>query len=196
MVQRSRSECANAVLAARHPLQLMTCILRLLELHGEKAIPVLLDLLRGADAERSDCLAWALGRLGKIAVPEILDAYERGSKRVRASLAMALWYLGPEAAKAAPLLLEDPSPQASAALLAMEGAASARVVAHRRGPVWLDDAALEEVAMLAYSDGDRGYAAVCLGCFGPSADKGLAILAHLARDPDASVRRMVVKALR
>ncbi|CAN0348700.1 unnamed protein product, partial [Phaeothamnion confervicola] len=50
--------------------------------------------------------------------------------------------------------------------------------------------------MLAYSDGDRGYAAICLGCFGPSFDKGLVILEHLAKDPEASVRRIVVKALR
>ncbi|MEW6281824.1 MAG: hypothetical protein AB1758_24675, partial [Candidatus Eremiobacterota bacterium] len=90
---------------------------------GESAIPALLDLFRRCPPpDVCEAAAWALGRLGRCILPEACDSYRRGSPRVRRWIARALWYLGPEAAGAAGLLLGHPS--AEATVLAMESAAS------------------------------------------------------------------------
>lgn len=198
-VRRSRSECAEAMVAAEHPLKTLACAVRLLDLYGEHAIQPLLEVLRHHPPhalvlgdEKAECAAWALGRLGRIAVPEILQRYQGASARVRGHLAMACWYMGSEAARAIPALLRDKSPESAAALLAMEEAASCQMVAARRGPVWLDSQAVQELAAIALSDEDRAYAAVSLACFGPDAVSGLPLLLYLARDPDVEVRRALV----
>jgi len=200
-VKRTRADCAQAMLEAVHPLQVLACAVRLLELHGEGAIPALLKVLRTRPAEpldvRPECAAWALGSLGPAIVPEVLDCYQGASRRVRGHLAMALWYLGPRARKALPVLLDDPSPQASAALLAMEGAACEGLVARGRGPVWLDVKGVQALARLAFGDDEKGrvFAAAGLGCYGPSAETGLPILEHLAWDPEPRVRLTVAQSL-
>ena len=216
-VRPGRAQCVEALLVSMHPLQTLACAVRLLDLHGERAIPALLEVVRlrpppgrpeprtGVTCrmlgvpelleEKAACAAWALGRLGRIAVPEIVQEYAGASRRVRAHLAMALWYMGAQAARAIPVLLLDPGPLAGAALLAMEGAASLAMVEARRGPVWLDDDSVRALARLAFSDEGREYAAASLACFGPSAHKGVPILRHLCADPEVEVRRMVARAL-
>lgn len=195
--RRTRAYCTQAMADAEHPLHILTCAVRLLELHGEAAIPSLLEVLRTRPDEHSECAAWALGTLGSAIVPELLDAWQGASRRVRGHLAMALWYLGPRASKALPVLLDDPSPQASAALPAMEGAACEGLVARGRGPVWLDVKGVQALARLAFGDEEKGrvFAAAGLGCYGPAAASGLPILEHLARDPKTRVRLTVAHSL-
>ena len=176
----SRSACAQALLNSEHPLESMACATRLLEMHGADAIPPLLEVLRErprqgsplgtADLldEKAECAAWALGQIGRPAVPEMIQELRGASPRVARHLAMALWYLGRKGAPAVPYLMKDTSEQSTAALLAMKEAASLQMVEGRRGPVWLDQASVQALAEIAFSDGDRHYAAAALGCFGPA----------------------------
>lgn len=134
----SRSVAAEAVAHAEHPLETMACALRLLEMHGPDAIPPLLELVRRPPAasfwdDQAECAAWALGRLGRLAVPEIVQEYRDASPRVRRHLAMALWYSGPQAAPAACWLARDGGEHALAALLAMEEKGSAAMIQARCG---------------------------------------------------------------
>lgn len=194
--RRGRAACAEAIVNSDHPLQTLACTLRMLEMHRDDAIPALLEILRLPAPqflwdEKAECAAWALGQIGALAVPEIIQEYRNASKRVAEHLAMALWYSGSVGARALPLLLKDESHAATAALLAMEEKASLAMVAAGRGPVWLDEAAVQALAEIAFSEGDRSYAAAALGCFGPAALSGLPILKHLARDPRQEVRLSV-----
>lgn len=196
----SRASCCEAIAVSEHPLQTLACTVRLLEMHGQDAIPPLLELLRLPPPqvlwdEKAECAAWALGQIGPLAVPEILQEYRNASTRMADHLATALWYLGPAALRAVPRLLKDPSDTATAALLAMEEKASLEMVRVGRGPVWLDEAAVQALAAIAFSDGDRAYAAAALSCFGPAAPAALPILRHLARDPVAEVRLKVAYGL-
>lgn len=196
----SRASCCEAIAVSEHPLQTLACTVRLLEMHGHNAIPPLLELLRLPPPqvlwdEKAECAAWALGQIGPLAVPEILQEYSGASTRMAEHLATALWYLGPAALRAVPRLLKDPSHAATAALLAMEEKASLEMVRVGRGPVWLDEAAVQALAEIAFSDGDRAYAAAALSCFGPAAPAAVPILRHLARDPVSEVRLKVAYGL-
>jgi HEAT repeat protein len=196
----SRAACAEAIAHSDHPLETLACTVRLLEIHKDDAVPVLLELLRTPPPqliwdEKAECAAWALGQLGRLAMHDVIQEYRKASKRVASHLAMALWYLGPLAEKAIPYLIKDSSPEATAALLAMEDKASLAMVEARRGPVWLDELAVQALAEIAFSDGDRSYAAAGLGCFGPAAPTGLPILRHLSQDPDLEVRLNVARGL-
>ena len=198
--QRSRAACAEAIVSSDHPLETLACTVRMLEMHRDDAVPALLEILRLPAPqmlwdEKAECAAWALGQIGTLAVPEIVQEYRNASKRVAEHLATALWYLGPAAARALPILLKDESHTATAALLAMEERASLPMIALARGPVWLDEAAVQALAEIAFSEGDRAYAAAGLSCFGPAALKGLPILKHLARDPQKEVRLNVARGL-
>lgn len=200
-VKRELAHCARAMAEAEHSVHILSCAVRLLALHGEHAIPALLELIRKRPTdpldEKAECAAWALGTLGSAILPEVLDCYQGASPRVRGHLAMALWYLGPRAYKALPVLLDDPSPQASAALLAMEGVACEAMVARGRGPVWLDVKGVQALARLAFGDDEkaRTFAAAGLGCFGPDATSGVPILEHLAQDQAVTVRLTVARGL-
>lgn len=201
-VRRSRSRCLEAMAASEHPQQTLAWAVQLLEMHGDHAIPPLLELIRmhppGREElfyEKAECAAWALGRLGRICQSEVLAEYRHASARVRRHLAMALWYLGKSADKAVPLLVADKSRQAHAALVAQEERGSQAMLAARRGPVWLDAEAVESLAGIAFSDGDRQFAAGCLGGFGPACGQTLPILNYLAQDPDESVRHTLVRGL-
>ena len=196
----SRAACADAIAASDHPLETLACTVRLLEMHKDDAVPVLLELLRTPAPqliwdEKAECAAWALGQLGRLAMHDVIQEYRKASKRAAAHLAMALWYLGPLGEKAIPYLIKDSRAEATAALLAMEDKASLAMVAARRGPVWLDERAVQALAEIAFSDGDRSYAAAGLGCFGPAAATGLPILRHLLRDPEVEVRLNVARGL-
>lgn len=197
----SRSSCAQAVMDAQHPLETLACTVRLLEMHGPQAIQPLLEIVRLPPVrmqwdDRAECAAWALGRLGRQAVPEILQEYRDGSARVRRHLSTSLWYLGPAAGVwAASVLARDVSQHSTAALLAMESMASLLMVQARRGPVWLDPEAVKALAEIAFSDQDRSYAAVSLGCFGPAYLQTLPILSQLARDPEPEVRLNLARGL-
>ncbi|MFN8611561.1 MAG: HEAT repeat domain-containing protein [Vulcanimicrobiota bacterium] len=198
---RTRLHCAEAVARSEHPLQTLACTVRLMEMHKDHAIPVLLDLLRAPPAqflwdEIADCAAWALGQFGRLAVHDLVREYRKvSSARMAAHLATALWYLGPLAEPALPFLLKDSSMEATAALLALEQRGSRAMVEAGRGPVWLDEEAIQSLATIAFSDGDRAYAAAALSCFGPAATSGLPILQHLARDPKPEVRLNVARGL-
>jgi HEAT repeat protein len=197
----SRPTCAQAVLDSRHPIETLACVVRLLEMHGAEAIQPLLEIVRIPPPrlqwdDRAECAAWALGRLGRVAVPEILQEFRDGSQRVRRHLCTALWYLGPAAgSRAAALLVQDHSEYSTAALLAMESAASLAMVQARRGPIWLDSQAVRALAELAFSEKDRSYAAVALGCFGPAYLDTLPILDQLAQDPAPEVRLNLARGL-
>ncbi|MBX3170987.1 MAG: HEAT repeat domain-containing protein [Candidatus Eremiobacteraeota bacterium] len=198
--QRGRAACAEAIVNSDHPLETLACTLRLLEMHRDDSVPALLEILRLPAPqllwdEKAECAAWALGQIGTLAVPEILQEYRNASQRVAEHLATALWYLGPAALRALPQLLKDNSHQATAALLAMEEKASLQMVAMGRGPVWLDEMAVQALAEIAFSEGHRSYAAAALSCFGPAALSGLPILKHLARDPRMEVRLNVARGL-
>lgn len=211
-VRRSRSQCLEAMALAIHPLQTLACAVRLLELHGESAVPALLELIRqGPPAappgverqlglpelleEKAECAAWALGQLGRACLPELVHDFGHSSPRVQNHLAMAVWYLGTDGTPAMSALLKHDSPASRAALVAMESRASVAVVEHRRGPVWLDSDSVCALAILAYSDQDRAYAAGCLGGFGPAAASTLPILEYLAGDADPSVRVRLTQGL-
>lgn len=193
----SREACVEALMEANHPMQILACAVRLLEQHGERAIPALLEVLRVTHLheDKAECAAWALGRVGRVAVPETVHCYKGASPRVRRHLAIALWYLGPEAVKAVPVLLPDKSEQATAALLSMEDRASVAMIAEGRGPIWLDEQAVRCLAEIAFSEQPRAFAAASLGGFGPAAFRATPILKHLARDPDVEVRRMLARGL-
>ncbi|MFN8608021.1 MAG: HEAT repeat domain-containing protein [Vulcanimicrobiota bacterium] len=197
----SRSACSEAVMLSQHPLQTMACSLRLLGMHGAGAIQPLLEIIRTPPGilewdDRAECAAWALARLGRLAVPEILQEYRDGSARVRRHLGMALWYLGAEAgAKAAEALAGDASETSTAALLAMESGGSLAMIRARRGPVWLDAESVQALAQLAFSQTDRRYAAAALGCFGPAFERTLPLLRQLACDSDPEVRLEVAEGL-
>lgn len=192
----SRTEFLERMREAWHPLGQLAWAMRLLESHGDRATPALLESLRaGGSEELQECTAWALGKLGRAAVPEMAQEYGGASRRVRSLLALAFWFMGPAADRAATVLVGDQDPMASAALLAMEGAASRACVAARRTPVWLDRAAVQDLAQLAFSDQDRDYAALALGGYGPAWESTLPILRHLARDPEARVRQRLCQGL-
>ena len=195
--RKSRTACAEAMVRSEHPLGTMSCALRLLGMHGAEAIQPLLEVIRHQPAweDRAECAAWALGRLGRVAVPEIAQELRDASPRVRRHLAVALWYSGPQAAPAARWLARDGGEYALAALLAMEGKGSMAMIEARRGPLWLDQPTVQRLAEIAFSDGDRHYAAAALGCFGPAAQEGLPVLLHLLDDPRPAVRSNIAGGL-
>ncbi|CAN0118001.1 unnamed protein product, partial [Phaeothamnion confervicola] len=206
VVRRNREECREALVEAVHPQQILACAVRLLELHDEKAIPVLLDFIRHPPAgiesddweEKAECAAWALGTLGRAAVPEIVQALSDASFRGRRHLSRALWYMGSDAARAVPALLEHYSLEAHSALLAMESAASRQLVAQRLLPVWLDEGSICDLAMLAFSDDLDGrlYATTALAAgSGTRLGRFLPILRTLARDPESRVRLRLAESL-
>ena len=208
-VKPDRQRCLDEMLEPCHPLRALAAAVRLLELYGQRAIPGLIDGIvhrGGNEAEwevRADLCAWALGRLGRSIVGEVKDAFARASPAARRCLTMALWYLGPSAASAVPLLLREATPMADAALLAMEDRASLAVIAQGSGPVWLDERAVDELAQLAFHvDADwRVYAACALGGFpleadgrggasgfGPARARAIPLLLQLLEDPAEEVK--------
>lgn len=176
--------CLSAIAQTAQPLRALACCVRLLELHRDKAIPGLLQWIQRD--QHADLCAWALGQLGL--VTPILQSFAEATPKVRYSLAMAVWYMGASASAAIPTLLEDGSSASMAALLAMEERASLRVIAARRLPVWLDDAAVDQLAQLAF-DVDprvRHYAAEALSGFGPAAPRAVPILRQMLRSNDVA----------
>jgi HEAT repeat protein len=190
----TRERCVAAVREASHPLQRLGAMVRLVTLHKDKAIPALLDgiLHRALEPE---LYAWALGRLGRVIVPEVRAAWGRASSGARQQLAMALWYVGPGAAAAVPELLAENTPVADAALLAMEDRASLAMIEARRFFVWLDLRSVGRLAELAFdvNPAERAYAACALGGFG-TADVTPVLKALLA-DPEPQVGELAAWAL-
>jgi hypothetical protein len=174
--------CLSAIAQTGHPLRALACTVRLLELHKEKAIPGLLQWIQRD--HHPDLCAWALAQLGL--VRPLMHAFAGATPKARTSLAMALWYLGPAAAEAIPLLIEDGGLAARAALLAMREKASTALIAARLGPVWLDEDAVSQLALLAF-DVDprlRHYAAESLCGCGPAAAQAQPILRQMLRSND------------
>ena len=174
--------CLSAIAQTAHPLRALACTVRLLELHKEKAIPGLLQWIQRD--QHADLCAWALGQLGL--VTPLIHAFAGATPRARYSLAMALWYLGPAGAQAVPALIEDGSSASLAALLAMQERASPALIAARKTPVWLDEQAVDQLALLAF-DVDprlRHYAAEALCGYGPAAQRALPILRQMLRSND------------
>ena len=174
--------CLIDLWEAVHPLKALACAVRLLELHREMAIP---GLLQGIQRDQhSDLCAWALGQLGL--VKPLLYAFAGATPRARHSLALGLWYLGPDADAAIPDLIEDASPASRAALVTMMEASAPALIEARLAPVWLDEEALNQLALLAF-DVDprlRHYAAEALCGFGPAATQALPILREMLRSHD------------
>ncbi|MEW6284377.1 MAG: hypothetical protein AB1758_37525, partial [Candidatus Eremiobacterota bacterium] len=199
-VRRSRQECLRALQSATHPLAAYSCAHRLVELHGEAAIPCLLSCL--TREKLAGASAWALGRLGRACLAESLEAYRRGSDRVRNGVLKALWYLGRDARGAEEVISVDLDrlPLVEAVLLAMESFGSPALLRALRDadrPVWLDRASVDELALLAFSEGDpvRGRAIKAMAGFGDDRLRAVKALAALCRDPDSGVWGPAMRAL-
>lgn len=168
----------------------------------EREITPLVDLLRhtGNPAVLAAC-AWALGRLGRAVLPECLDACRQAALPTRRRFCRVFWYLGPEAHEASEELASWlPEPEAEAALLALEEAGSVAMVRafqpdQEQYPVWLDQAAVDELACLAFGEALRLEAVRALGGFGPAREAAVRLLLVLADDRDRAVGRAALESL-
>lgn len=86
MVQRRRKlerrECLDSFRKVRHPLACLAHAARLVELHGQDAIPALLEFLPkvARSQEHGEAIAWALGTLGRPILAETLAAARKASE--------------------------------------------------------------------------------------------------------------------
>ncbi len=190
-----RTACLVRLRAARHEMAAFAWADRVVLEHGEKAIPGLLDCLRHPSSPAvAEAAAWALGRLGRVVLAEVLDAFRQAIPPTVRRLAPVLWYLGPEAHGAEKVLVRWlGEPEVDAALLAMEGVAS-RAVAAAGGPhVWLDSKAVDELALRVYGETNRADWVSSLGGFGPALEQAVQVLEPLLHDPD--LRALALQAL-
>ncbi|MEW6277469.1 MAG: HEAT repeat domain-containing protein [Candidatus Eremiobacterota bacterium] len=181
-VRPGRPQCLRALRQAEHPLARFAHADRLVSLHGEHAIPPLLELLR----EDPELGGWALGQLGRVALPEMLDAFRSGSRRVREGILTALWYLGSDARPAEALVADHlpVHPDLCEAVLLNLGSLE---LARRRARVcWLDEQAVTELALAAFGEEvlARREAVRLLGWFGPARRQAVAVLSQLTGDPE------------
>lgn len=180
-----RSELLIKLRSAGHEMTAFAWADRLVRQHGPKAISGLLDCLRHPSSPSvAEAAAWALGRLGRPVLAELSDALRQATLPTVRRLSLVVWYLGPEARGIQKLLVRWlGEPEVDAALLAMEGAASAAVARAGGRFVWLDRAAVDELALQVFGEGDRVRAVLPLGGFGPAAEQALQVLDQLLLDP-------------
>ncbi len=196
MVQRrrklTREECLASFRRVEHPLACLAHAMRLVELHGQDAIPALLEVLpQVARSEaHAEAVAWALGTLGRTILAETLAAARKASPAVRHWLLLALWFLGPEAHGVEKDLLGWAEPMAEAVLLNLESRAAAQAARDGRVEVvYLDDAAVYELAEQIYGLDNlarRRRAVRALRGFGPAQEAAVKLLAACLDDPDLS----------
>lgn len=194
MVQRRRKltrfECLASFRAAEHPLACLSHAARLVELHGQDAIPALLEVLPrvARSREHGEAVAWALGTLGRPILAEVMAALRSSSQPVRQWLLLALWFLGPEAHGAERELLAFRDPMAEAVLLNLESRAAARVARDGRAEVvYLDEDAVCELAGQIYGHEPlerRRRAVRALKGFGPAVESAIKLLGACLDQPE------------
>lgn len=179
---RSRAALAARVRASQGELAAFAWCDQLVRQHGAHAIPGLIDLL-GTHPEPA---AWALSRLGRVALPECLDAARQAAPSRRRRFCRFFWYLGREARGAETLLAGWlPDPEAEAALLALEEFGAPALIEQLGGPVWLDQPSVDALAQIIFGeDRSRAVQAVrALGWFGPACASACRLLRAVEREP-------------
>jgi hypothetical protein len=156
---------------------------------GPQVIPALAELL--SDPQAANAAAFALARVGKEALPVLLDALTNGTTLARLEVAGVMSWFGPDAVEAVPALVECLRHEDAG----VRGNAIASLQAIPKRP---DLAVPALTVCLTDADaGVRGNAATVIGKFGHDAEQAVSNLVRLAgSDMDSHVRTRAAESLR
>ncbi len=183
------------------------------------AIEALLRCLRDADAQVRFRAADALGKIGTVALPQLIQGWESANSQTRIEIARAIGVMGPPAKGAAELLtgaLQDSNEQvrrhAAYALLAIapDNASQRMALASHADPEircmglqaigHTDAPTAEELALLERGVDDsegivREMAVVCLARSAVPAERKLQVILARLKDSEPSVRAAALAAI-